>query len=397
MFPLLQAQPQLSLTLKYLADTKINMANIKRRGIPVILTVIASIILSGCSGLTSQDEIIPNQITTIDEALDVLNQNTGSNPDVDRGQNSVSDGSKSSGQQEAPANLIPPTTLVPSNPTIADYITFADFTDRAAQIFLITDPRAVTKEDLQTSCKGLNITATTNVLGCFVTPPSRIYVFDILDDRLVDAEAVIAAHEMLHAVWYLELNNKERSRLTGELESYYNKLPANHFLRARLALYADSPESIPTELHSILGTEAENLPASLETHYAKYFNDRKNVLRLARNSFRYIDSLAAEIKAKSESLANEKIGIDETRNNLRLRNDTLNRDVLEFNDRVNSGYYTDQPQYNADRDALNLRKDQLNGDFAAFEIRTTKYNNLVKEFNSLVALNNELNEAIKTS
>jgi hypothetical protein len=394
---LLQTQSQLPLTLKDLADIKINMANLKRYRIPLTLAVVGALVLSGCTGLTPQDEIIPNQITTIDEALDALNQNGSSNADTDGEENSVSEGSNGNGQQEAPANLNPPATLVPSNPTIADYIAFADFTDMAEQIFLNTDPRAVTKTDLQTSCQGLNVTATTNVLGCFVTPPSRIYVFDILDERLVDAEAVVAAHEMLHAVWYLKLNNKERATLTTEMQSYYNTLPADHFLRARLALYSDSPESIPTELHSILGTEAENLPPALETHYAKYFNDRNNVLRLARNSFRYIDSIAAEIKAKSESLANEKIGIDETRNDLRLRNDTLNRDVLEFNDRVNSGYYTDQAQYNLDRDALNLRKDQLNADFATFESRTTAYNNLVKEFNSLVALNNELNEAIKTS
>lgn len=370
---------------------------LKRHGISVTLAVIGSIILSGCSGLTSQDEIIPNQITTIEEALDALNQNGSANSGIDGEQDSVSDGSNNSAQEEASTNLKPPTTLVPSNPTIADYIAFADFTDAAAQIFLNTDPRAVTKADLQASCQGLNVTATTNVLGCFVTPPSRIYVFDILDERLVDAEAVVAAHEMLHAVWYLKLNNKERTTLTAELQSYYNMLPADHFLRARLALYSDTPESIPTELHSILGTEAENLPAALETHYAKYFNDRNNVLRLARNSFRYIDSIAAEIKAKSQSLADEKVGIDETRNDLRLRNDILNRDVLEFNDRVNSGYYTDQSEYNTDRDALNLRKDQLNAEFAAFEIRTNEYNLLVQEFNSLVALNNELNEAIKTT
>jgi hypothetical protein len=365
------------------------MAKLTKNTVPVIIAIIAALTLSGCSGFSTQDDQPKNQITTIEEALDALNENSAR-------QGSASGSEVAESKPEAQQTKSP-TNLVPSNPTIADYITFADFTESAAQIFLNTNPRAVTKEDLQTSCKGLNVTATTNVLGCFVTPPSRIYVFDILDDRLTDAEAVIAAHEMLHAVWYLELNNSERASLTTELQAYYNALPPTHFLRDRLALYSDSPSSIPTELHSILGTEAETLTPTLEAHYAKYFNDRRNVIRLANNSFRYMDSIAAEVKTKSQALADEKIVIDKTRSDLRLRNDILNQDVLEFNDRVNSGYYKDQSEYNRDRDALNLRKEQLNGDFAAFESKTEAYNALVKDFNNLVALNNELNEAIKTS
>lgn len=366
------------------------MAN--KKSALVSLLLVAGFILSGCSPVEEQKELPPNQITTIEEALEALNGGESQSNESSDNLSSLNPEVNLDNQAKQPQK-----TLVPSNPTIEDYINFADFTDTAAQLFLSTDPRSVNKTQLSELCSQGNLNEGSNVLGCFVTPPSRIYIYDIPDDRLLDAEAVIAAHEMLHAAWYIDLNRQERNDLTVILKTYYDSLPLDHFLRARLSLYSDSPESEPTELHSILGTEANILPAILENHYSKYFNDRRKVVNLANNSFRYLDSLRLQMSSTVESLNLEKQRVEARRIELGTANETLNRDIETFNERVSSNYYTSQIEYNKDKDALDARQSTLGAEFEAYSLETDAYNLRIKEYNTLVALVNELNSALSAS
>lgn len=111
-------------------------------------------------------------------------------------------------------------------------------------------------------------------LGCYYR--GRIYVLRIDHPSLVPEMAVVSAHELLHAVW-AEMTDAQRAALGNQLEEAYTKVETRN-LQERMEGYAKSePGERTNELHSILGSEALELPAELENHYRKYFVDRSEV------------------------------------------------------------------------------------------------------------------------
>lgn len=111
-------------------------------------------------------------------------------------------------------------------------------------------------------------------LGCYYR--GRIYILRIQNDQLASEMAVVAGHELLHAVW-AELGRSERTKLAQQLERVYGSLNDTE-LDQRMDEYATSePGEQSNELHSILGTEQLQLPPTLEEHYARYFQHRQTV------------------------------------------------------------------------------------------------------------------------
>lgn len=112
-------------------------------------------------------------------------------------------------------------------------------------------------------------------LGCYYR--NRIYVLKIDNQSLASEMDVVTSHELLHAVWN-SMDIKERNELVGELQSVYDRLDDKE-LQERMAGYAKSePGEEANELHSILGTEYATLSPRLESHYAKYFTNRSQIV-----------------------------------------------------------------------------------------------------------------------
>lgn len=298
----------------------------------------------------------------------------------------------------------PPIVFSLDNPYLPDTINpikgFIDdvgFTEIAEKIYMESNPEYVSATVLNSACSAANTSGDSNILGCFTTAPQKIYLYDITDDRVAAAEPIIAAHELLHAIWFFDMNQKERDRITILLENYFDSLPREHYLRGRLKSYADTPKSIPTELHSILGSEADYLPAELESHYLKYFKSRDTLIALTNVSFRYIYKLDIENKELGELISAQRLPLEMQRMEIDNESDQLDEDIRNFNKSVEDGTYkNDQETYLAAKGPLDGRRIELNELSGKFKEQTIILNDLILEYNASILLYNDLNKGIQS-
>ena len=354
----------------------------KLAGIPLTLLTVIALTLTGCAAEPecSPPIDLPNSSVSITDGTETQEQD--------------SDSTNASGSETSNSESTKP--IEPKvNSTIQDYAENATLTASAAELFFSTEPIIVDAETLRSKCSESNASSEANVLGCFTTNPNRIYLYDILDDRMSAVENVIAAHELLHAVWYLELSAVERNELTKEMQTFFSGLPVNHFLRDRLKLYSNSPDTIPTELHSILGTESLVLTPALEAHYAKYFKNRAEIVEYSEATFGYIRDLSKQVKEGSATISKIRSEIDSERVTLSAENTKLTNDVEAFNARAQSGQLS-KSQYEREKALLDERKTTLETAYDKFNDKVDNFNTLVKDNNELAALVNELNASIST-
>jgi hypothetical protein len=110
-----------------------------------------------------------------------------------------------------------------------------------------------------------------------------IFVRTFSDENLLPEMNVTAAHEMLHAAWGhfpWNLNASMQSKVAKLLRDFYS---SNVDLQQRMQPYRDSgmkedSADFVNELHSIIGTEYEDIGDELEQYYRIYFNNRKKVV-----------------------------------------------------------------------------------------------------------------------
>lgn len=358
-----------------------------------ILAIIALLTLSGCTTTPEFEDItLPESSVSIEENTDqpdVIETISPPEDEIDE----IKESSEPSNSATQPTIQQPPTGNL--NAGVEDYATSITLTETARELFFSTDPEIVGLSKLQNECGKANASEKSNVLGCFTTNPTRIYLYDITDARMVKAENVIAAHELLHAVWYLELTSNERADLTTELKTFFDALPRDHFLRDRLNVYASSPDSIPTELHSILGTEALSLTPSLEAHYSKYFKNRAAIVQDSEDTFGYLRELSRQSKEGSQKIGIIREEIEAERKTLTRQSEELSADIDDFNLRAESGEMT-MSEYEQERNDLDGRKTEVNLALDKFNKKVADFNQLVADNNAIAELVNSLNAAITT-
>lgn len=308
----------------------------------------------------------------------------------------ISSGTSDSSSSSAPSNQTEASTSIPvaPNATISTYIEQMGLSADAEILFLQTEPKIVSSSELLSECSDALTEPGAGLLGCYTSWPSRIFLYDITDGRVSDAEPVVAAHEFLHAVWYQELTSAERTSLTNQLQDYFDSLPAEHYLRSRLEGYINSnPASVPTELHSILGSEAKSLPAALEAHYAQYFNNRQTLVKLAEASFGKIYDLSLELNAESERLKILGGEINSDRETLSATENQLDIDIATFNAAVEEGAYS-KSEYDEARASLVSRQDALKASYAAFNEKVDGYNAAINAYNVRVGQARSMSAAL---
>jgi hypothetical protein len=162
-----------------------------------------------------------------------------------------------------------------ANPEMIEVANEAGMNEAAQQLFMRQRPELL--PDVYDVCSGWFDDSTMATDGCYVTESHRIYIRS-MPEQLKGFEYSIAAHEMLHAA-YEKLNGTERERIDKLLEEYADTLNDTE-LEERLQWYEDDmPGSTKSELHSIIPTEFETLPAELERYYDRYFSDRQRVVK----------------------------------------------------------------------------------------------------------------------
>jgi len=210
------------------------------------------------------------------------------------------------------------------------------------------------------------------VLGCYTG--RDIYISDVDNPDLDGIRDVTAAHEMLHAAWD-RLDDAERSDLGAQLEAAYETLPEGGTVAERLELYRTGGlgERV-NELHSILGTEAVDLPPDLEAHYAQYFTDRSVVVGLnARYEavFTDLENRITDLVARIEASYVDLTARVEANN---AEYDALNAEIDAFNSRADSGDFASQSAFDAARadllargEGIDARRDVIDADIAAYD------------------------------
>lgn len=278
---------------------------------------------------------------------------------------------------------------------IQAHLSVMKLTEVGEQLFLNTNPQILSNPEFGEACRGANWEPGVGILGCYYPVSERIYIYDITDNRLTSLEPVISAHEMLHAAWYA-LAPGRQTELTLQLSQTFNALPESHPIRERLRTYMNSDaESVPTELHSILGTELEVLPEALENHYRTYFTDRNKIVELANSGYRVIREAEQEAESLGKSLRELSSLIDQQEAFLKAEKALLETDTADFNARASQpGGFASEDEYNSARELLEKREVSLSDGYNTFHRNIDLYNLGVGEINDLNKLLRELNKEL---
>lgn len=275
--------------------------------------------------------------------------------------------------------------------TIAGYAERAALTDEGRFLFYASRPQVESEDDFDRVCS--THLEDVGVLGCYVHDSKRIHLFDVTDDRLDGMEEVVAAHEMLHAAWD-RMGDDERERIEALVEAEVAARADDEQLAETLEFYAEAePGQRANELHSILGTEYDDLSPELEEHYARYFGDRSVVVALHERSNAVfvqqqeaIDALVAQLESLTTS-------IDADYASYNAGYDQLNADIRAFNARVDAGELT-KYQYDREVDDFNARQAELDALYASIQARADEHAALLVQLDELNAQVDELNASI---
>ena len=231
------------------------------------------------------------------------------------------------------------------------------------------------------------------VLGCFEGDRQGIYIYDVTDARLSGIEQVTAAHEMLHQA-YLRLSRAEKNRINGLLQEYFD-LKASQELKDKIASYRQSePDQLQNEMHSIMGTEASDLPTELEQYYAQYFTDRQKVLVLHQKYQSEFDSRIAQINDYDAQLTNLKAQIDAHKKELTLREQELRQRRNQMNAYLAANQISD---YNAAVPGFNALVVEYRDLVKTTNQEVNEFNRLLAERNALAVQERQLEDAINSN
>jgi hypothetical protein len=232
-------------------------------------------------------------------------------------------------------------------------------TRKATATLYRADPKIDQKTDFNSDC---DTKPHELELGCFYQ--GRIYVLQIDNSSLAPEMDVVTAHELLHGVWS-QMSSDDRQTLGAELQRVY-ALVANDELKQRMAGYAQSePGQENNELHSILGTEFAHLSPLLETHYAKYFSDRQQIVQSHMSYQNVFSSRKTELETELAQIRAEKGQLA-----------VLNQQLEKYKS-------TDQiALYNSLVPRQNRMVDDINKSISAYRQGVDEYNALSKSLDS---------------
>jgi hypothetical protein len=277
-------------------------------------------------------------------------------------------------------------------PAVAEYADRTTMTDEGKFLFYASEPSVAADGDFDGTCSTQQ--EDVGILGCYLPSSKRIFLYDVTDDRLDGLEEVVAAHEMLHAVWD-RMSAQEQAELEPLLEAEVAARSDDPALAKTLAFYAEAePGERANELHSIVGTEFGDIGPELEAHYALYFSDRAALTALHEQSNavfvqqqQAIDTLITQIDSLADSIDTDYAAYNSGY-------DELNADIASFNSRADAGDFPSLFAFNQERDALVQRQDELDAFYDSIAARKAQYDDLVTQLDALNAEVDELNQSI---
>ncbi len=267
----------------------------------------------------------------------------------------------------------------------------ATFTQKATFMFYATKPSVEDKEAFNRNCQRQE--ASSPILGCYFN--GGIFIYDIKDERLAGIKVVTAAHEMLHAE-YDRLSGSKKQHIDTLLQQAYERLKTDD-LERRMDYYAKAePGQSLNELHSILGSEFQDLGQELNDYYENFFTNRSKIVALNQKVeevfnrlktsgdalVKQINTLASEINAQVASY-NQDI-------------ETLNKDIASFNAQANGGFRT-QASFQYARSQLVSRGESLALRKESVQTRMDEFNRLKSELELVNAESSQINRSLDST
>jgi len=242
-------------------------------------------------------------------------------------------------QPKISASLNPPEgkQIVSTNSQVIQLANKAGMTELAKNIFYATNPQIDTDRNLFNQHCSAPISKNTVELGCY-TYDNHIYILNITNPQLSGEMVVVAAHEMLHAV-YAKEDIDSQNLINSEVEIVLQDVK-NKNLTAELKQYNTfEPGQRDNELHSILGTEYASLDIPLEEHYAKYFLTRNNVVNYSNQFKQVFSSLQSQLTTTIQQIKTVKkqMQLDLSTHNISAYNHLVpqvNTLIISYNDAV---------------------------------------------------------------
>lgn len=239
--------------------------------------------------------------------------------------------------------------------------------------------------------KNCPVTEQALVLGCYAN--GRIYILEVERSELAKVVDVTAAHEMLHGA-YERLSGKERTKVNKLLNEYFANVTDQELIDLIKEYDRSEPGQRQNELHSILGTQVENLSPELEAYYLRYFDDRRVVVNsyLAYEGvFESIKSQQASLKAQLDDLGSRLKNLDSNLDTQRIKLEETSN-LLETYKAANdiNSYNELVPMYNS------LTR-QYNSDAKLRYQLAVAYNQKVEQFNNLSVKQSDLIDTLDSS
>lgn len=276
--------------------------------------------------------------------------------------------------------------------TIRSYADRSTMTDEGRFLFYASHPSVSTGTTFDKACAAHQ--EGVGILGCYIPADRTIHLFDVTDKRLDGLEEVVAAHEMLHAVWD-RMSQADREAIEPLLEAEVAKRADDTTLSETLAFYATAePGERANELHSILGTEYSDLSPELEAHYAQYFSDRGAITAMHDTSNAVFVDQAKQITDLVAQLDALEASINTDYASYNAGYDQLGVDIAAFNSRAEAGQFSSKAQFDDERQALVDRQDALDVMYDSIQQRHDQYVALIAQLDALNAQVDELNQAI---
>ena len=247
------------------------------------------------------------------------------------------------------------TTTVPLPADVQDLVATTTMTERARRIFLAASPAIEEPAAFAANC-GVDASQEpaerqTHTQGCYVSRRIHLRAPDRAEGR--DLLYVVAAHELLHAVYAL-LAPSERARVDAEVEAA--RAAGNDRLEERLEPYGSGP-TLANEMHSILGSEFDGLSPALEAHYAQFFTNRAAVVAARQRTLGVKEDGIRALRAELDDLEARIATLRATQEQLRAAGDVRG--------------------YNANIDPINALISRYNAQVSALNALIAEYNGLL--------------------
>ena len=263
-----------------------------------------------------------------------------------------------------------------------------DLTDSGSLIFNASWPELNEKDDFNNNCR--TIEASTAILGCFTD--EKIYVYNITDKRLDGIREATLAHELLHAV-YTRMDESERESLKTLLDQVYKS--NKEVLGDELDIYPEEEQY--EELYVRAGTEIAKLPAELERHFEKYFNDQDKIAKYYNNYASVFKELNQKIKELGEQLDSLSKEIESLISQYEQKLTELNAEVSVFNNcAATVGCFSSEWDFYTRRNELVYEQNELNEMYDEISNLINTYNEIVVEYNENVIYSKTLNGIINS-